>query len=95
MDFFNGIGDFFGSIWGFLGDVFSGQTGSMLEIVLEIGEPIVESLMNEDLPNNIKKDNAISQIGEVIKEQSLYCGSNVADHAINLGVELLVARLKG
>jgi len=91
MDFFNGIGDFFGSIWGFLGDVFSGQTGSMLEIVLEIGEPIVESLMNEDLPNNIKKDNAISQIGEVIKER----GSNVADHAINLGIELLVARLKG
>ena len=91
MDFFNGIGDFFGSIWGFLGDVFSGQTGSMLEIVLEIGEPIVESLMNEDLRNNIKKDNAISQIGEVIKER----GSNVADHAINLGIELLVARLKG
>lgn len=86
----SGFFSFFDSIFGFLGEVFSGRTGEVVEIVLEVGKPIVEALVDEDLPGDVKRDNAINQVASVLEER----GTQVAKHAIGLGVELLVAQLK-
>ncbi len=93
-NFINGLKNFLGSVWHFLTDYIHAALPEakaiLLKDLLELADPIVADLNNQDMTGVQKRDQAI----QLITGKASQAGLEIGMSLINLAIEMAVQRAK-